>query len=353
VNRFNTLTPALERELFSDEKAPGPTALDRFRLVKGGGSDQHAKHAVGLPQVAILLCTYDGQGYLREQLDSFIGQTYSNWRVYASDDFSNDATHLILTGYQSEWGEERLSLRCGPAQGCTANFLSLICNREIRSDYYAFSDQDDIWESDKLERAIAWFQTVPPDKPALYCSRTRLVNADNEEIGLSPLFLKKPGFANALTQNIGGGNTMILNHAARELLAEASQGIDVVLHDWWTYIVISACGGEVYYDSYPALRYRQHGGNLVGSGGGWHARTERIRKLWQGQWKGWNDKHIAALGTIRAKLTPENKKILDRFSSARKSSLIPRVVGISRCGLYRQTRWGSIGLIAAAIFNKL
>jgi glycosyltransferase involved in cell wall biosynthesis len=353
VNRFNTLTPALEKKLFSDESVPAPSSLDRFRLVKGGGDDQHTTRVVGLPQVAILLCTYDGQGYLRDQLDSFTRQTYSNWRVFASDDYSNDATHLILKDYQSEWGIERLSLRSGPAQGCTANFLSLICSSEIRSEYYAFSDQDDIWEADKLERAMAWFQTLPADKPALYCSRTRLVNADNQEIGLSPLFLKEPGFANALAQNIGGGNTMILNHAARELLAEASKDVDVVLHDWWAYIVVSGCGGEVFYDSYPALRYRQHDANLVGSGGGWYARTERIRKLWQGQWKEWNDKHLAALGIIRSRLTPENKKILDQFSSARKSSLVPRVVGIGRCGLYRQTRWGSLGLIAAAIFNKL
>jgi len=85
-----------------------------------------------------------------------------------------------------------------PAEGFVANFLSLTCKASIEADYYAYSDQDDVWESDKLERAVRWLQTVPENIPALYCSRTRLVDAENNEIGLSPLFSKPPSFANAL-----------------------------------------------------------------------------------------------------------------------------------------------------------
>lgn len=353
VNCFNSPVPALEKGPFSNASVWNASADEILPFPNGDKPKHLSVQDSRMPQVALLLCTYQGQDYLSEQLESFARQSYANWKIYASDDHSSDSTHSILEKYRSIWGNERIALHAGPGKGCTANFLSLICCDQIRSDYYAYSDQDDIWEADKLERAMNWFATLSSDKPALYCSRTRIVSEDNREIGLSPLFLKPPAFANALTQNIAGGNTMILNHAARELLAEASKNADVVLHDWWTYIVISGCGGEVFYDPYPTLRYRQHDTNLVGGGIGWFARFDRIVKLWDMQWKNWNDKHIAALGKMSTKLTPENKEIFDRFCAARQNSMIPRLAGIIRCGLYRQTLQGNLGLMVAAIFNRL
>lgn len=233
------------------------------------------------PKVAILLCTYHGQHYLAEQLDSFAAQTHRHWEVWASDDGSVDDTHSILLGYQQNWPSGRLSIHNGPAEGFAANFLSLTCKASIEADYYAYSDQDDVWEVDKLERAVNWLQTVPEDIPALYCSRTRLVDANNNEIGVSPLFTKPPSFANALMQNIGGGNTMVFNNAARNLLREAGENIPIITHDWWAYMVVTGCGGQVFYDTEPTLRYCQHNGNLVGMNATWPARFKRIRMLFK------------------------------------------------------------------------
>lgn len=305
------------------------------------------------PKVAILLCTFHGQHYLADQLQSFAAQTHTNWEVWASDDGSQDDTHRILEGYRAEWGDARLSIHCGPAEGFVANFLSLTCKASIEADFYAYSDQDDIWEADKLERAIAWMNTVPDGVPALYCSRTRLVDANNTDIGFSPLFSKPPSFANALMQNIGGGNTMVFNNSARALLRKAGETIPVVTHDWWAYMVVSGCGGKVKYDAYPSLRYRQHDGNLVGMNSTWPARFVRMRMLWQGRFKSWNDGNIAALQRLRVDLTPENQEILDRFARSRKLSLIPRLIGLWRSGVYRQTLQGNLGLVVAAIFKKI
>ena len=304
-------------------------------------------------RVAILLCTYHGQHYLAEQLDSFAAQTHTNWEVWASDDGSEDDTHSILEDYQSRWDAGRLSIHFGPAEGFAANFLSLTCNASIDADFYAYSDQDDVWEADKLARAVQWLQRVPSDVPALYCSRTRLVDADNKEIGVSPLFTKKPSFANALMQNIGGGNTMVFNKAARKLLREAGENKSVITHDWWAYMVVTGCGGRVFYDSKPTLRYRQHGGNLVGTNSNWAARLKRIRMLFQGRFKHWNDCNISALLTLEHRLTPENREILRRFADARGRGLIPRLIHLKRSGIYRQTLLGNIGLVAAAILGKI
>ena len=306
-----------------------------------------------LPKVAILLCTYHGQQYLAEQLDSFANQTYLNWDVWASDDGSQDDTHAILESYTAKWGDDRLSIHLGPAEGFVANFLSLTCKATIQADFYAYSDQDDVWKADKLQRAVDWLRTIPVNVPAIYCSRTRLVDANNNNMGLSPLFTKPPSFANAVMQNIGGGNTMVFNDAARKLLCEVGEDIGVVTHDWWAYLVVSGCGGQVFYDAKPSVRYRQHDGNLVGGNSSWPARLVRIRMLFQGEFRVWNDNNIAALRKLEAKLTPENKEILDRFVRARNQWLLPRLIGLKKSGIYRQTILGNLGLVAAAIFNKI
>jgi glycosyltransferase involved in cell wall biosynthesis len=304
-------------------------------------------------KIAILLCTFHGQRYLEEQLDSFAAQTHKHWEVWASDDGSRDDTHSILEAYREKWGKEYLSIHSGPLEGFVANFLSLVCRADIAADYYAFSDQDDVWESDKLERALNWLRTNPDTVPALYCSRTRLVDAENNEIGLSPLFRKEPSFANALVQNIGGGNTMVFNNAARELLRKAGDGLAVPVHDWWAYIAISGCGGQIHYDQKATTRYRQHADNLIGMNNSWFARLARMRMLTEGRFKVWTDANLGALDKLYSHLTPENREIVEQFRNARRRRLIPRVLGLRRSGVRRQTFLANLSLIAAFLFNKI
>ncbi len=306
-----------------------------------------------LPKVAILLCTYHGQHYLADQLDSFAAQSYPFWELWASDDGSEDDTHAILERYRQKWGDRRLSVHSGPELGFAANYLSLTCKADINAGYYAYSDQDDIWEADKLQRAMDWLLTIPAHIPALYCSRTRLVDENNQDIGLSPLFTKPPSFANALMQNIGGGNTMVFNDAARKILREAGDDLEVVSHDCWAYMVVSGCGGQVMYDAYPSLRYRQHGANLVGTNTNWRARLTRVRMLWQGWFRTWNDRNIDALQRVREHFTHENQQILDQFASSRKRSMLPRLIGLKKSGIHRQTLLGNLGLVFAAVFRKI
>lgn len=305
------------------------------------------------PKIAILLCTYQGQQYLEEQLDSIADQTHHNWEIWASDDGSDDNTLTILEAYRQKWPKSRLTIQSGPRNGFAANFISLACNPDIQADFYAYSDQDDIWQKDKLARAAKWLESVPPDIPAMYCSRTLLVDADNNEIGLSKTVTKPPCFGNALAQIIGGGNTIMFNHAACQLLREAGPDLDVFTHDWWTYLVVTGSGGKVFYDPQPSLRYRQHDHNLMGMNNSWRARAKRIRMLWQGCFRTWNDNNIAALNRLNHRLTPENQEKFGHFVTARQMSLLPRLVYLYRSGLHRQTLLGNLGLLAAAIFKKL
>lgn len=303
--------------------------------------------------IAILLCTMHGHNFLSEQLNSIERQTHTSWTVWASDDSEDQETFEILKSYQSNFGSERLTICRGPARGFVANFLSLVCNDSINADYFAYADQDDIWNSDKLQRAAQWLQTVPEHVPALYCARTCRVNVDNEDIDLSPLITRPPCFANALVQSIASGNTMMFNRAARNLLQIAGPAVLVASHDWWTYMLVSGAGGQVFYDPLPAVRYRQHDNNLIGSKLNWHKRLEHARLLLQGRFRNWSELNIAALQTMRAYLTPENQVRLDEFAKMHTGGFFARLVASRRSGIFRQTSIGNLGLLAAVILKKI
>ena len=146
---------------------------------------------------------------------------------------------------------------------------------------------------------------------------------------------------------------MVFNNAARKLLREAGEDTPVITHDWWAYLVVTGCGGTVFYDSYPSLRYRQHDDNLVGMNATWAARFKRILMLWEGHIKNWSDSNIIGLRKLQHRLTPENRKTLELFANARQMGLIPRLIHLKRSGIYRQTLFGNLGLIASAIFGKI
>ena len=303
--------------------------------------------------VAILLCTMQGHDHLREQLDSIEGQTHPSWAVWASDDSPDHRTHAILAEYQARLGPGRLSICQGPRKGFAANFLSLVCNDSMKGDYFAYADQDDVWGADKIDRAVQWLQTMPEQVPALYCGRTRKVDVNNQELGFSPLFTRPPGFANALVQSIASGNTMVFNRATRDMLKLAGAALPVAAHDWWTYQLVSGCGGTVFYDPVPCVRYRQHDANLIGTNGTWRKRVAHLRMLLDGRFRNWNQINLAALQSMRSHLSAENQARLDAFSEARDGALIARIAAVRRAGVYRQTRVGNLGLAAAVLLNRL
>ncbi|WP_080265728.1 glycosyltransferase family 2 protein [Pseudomonas syringae] len=307
----------------------------------------------GRPRVAILMCTYNGAAYLREQLDSFSAQTFSNWVLYVSDDASTDETLGILSDYQARWGCERLVVFSGPCKGFAENFISLIQRPEIEADYFAFSDQDDVWFSDKLERSVARLESVDSDTPALYCCRTRLVDADLKVIGVSPLFSKPPSFKNALVQSLAGANTMLINQAARGLLVQLPERSPLIAHDWLTYLLVTGSGGQVFYDADPCLYYRQHSGNLIGANASTRDRLMRFRKMLSGRFVEWNDANVAILKEMEFSLTVENRAVLTDFDNGRRQVGFKRLSTLRKSGIYRQTVQGNLSLILAVCLGRV
>lgn len=306
-----------------------------------------------IPLVAILLCTYNGARFLAEQLDSLEAQTHQNWVIVASDDGSTDQTREILQQYQAKWPPGKLMIRSGPQKGFCQNFLSLACDPEIKSDYYAFCDQDDVWLPAKLEVALTNIITnQSPNVPYLYCGRTKYVNENLKPCGMSPLFVFPPSFRNALVQSIAGGNTMVFNLAAK-LLIEKVGVVNVPSHDWWLYQLISGVEGEVFYDREPQLLYRQHEFALVGGNNSFPAKMERVWMLLQGRFQKWNTQNIKTLKQVDYLLVKNHQEILKMFESLRGAGVKDRFRLMEVCGLYRQTRRGTFSLFLATLINKI
>lgn len=308
--------------------------------------------AVRNERVAILLATFNGERHLSRQLDSILMQDHRNWVVYASDDGSSDRTLSILREFQAKAGSDRLVLLKGPQAGYAANFMSLLYRPSVRGDFYAFCDQDDWWEPNKLSRALEWARQQPAGRPALYCGRTWLIDDDGRSVGYSPLFKRRPGFRNALAQSLAGGNTMLLNAATRELMMQVPAGLPVTSHDWWAYLVVSGCGGNVHYDAVPTVGYRQHDGNLIGSNAGIRARLDRLKKMLWGSYRGWNDTNLAGLDALEARLTQDNRSVLGLFKSVRNAWILKRLWSLVRSRIYRQTWAGNLGMVLAVMLRR-
>ncbi len=212
------------------------------------------------PCVTILLSTYNGENYLQTQLDSFREQTHDAWRIAWRDDGSSDHSVAMVEAFAKS-AECVQSPSSGPHLGAAASFLQLL-SENSDAPLIAFADQDDRWLPAKLQRAVA--QLGRDDAPALYCARQMLTDDDFTHPELSVKFRGIPGFPASLTQNIATGNTVVMNGAAARLVASIPAPV-ASPHDWWSYIVVSACGGRVIYDPEPVVLYRQHLKNLVGA----------------------------------------------------------------------------------------
>lgn len=303
-------------------------------------------------KVAILMTTYNAEIYLEEQLQSIVEQSHKKWILCVSDDGSKDNTLDILLSFRKLYGEERVHLFSGPKNGFAQNFLSLICNQEIQADFFAYCDQDDIWDQNKLEVALNALCNEEKNIPSVYGARTKLVDKDNRFLGYSSLFTKKPSISNALVQSMAGGNTMVINNSTRQLLLRCGI-VPVISHDWWTYLVVAACDGVMIYDEIPHIRYRQHSQNLVGSNSGINKKITRLRQLLNGEFSKWIDQNLKALESLNDIIAVDKIKIIDDFKIARKSCFFVRLLAMYKTGVYRQNYLGNIGIFIGFILRKI
>ena len=302
--------------------------------------------------VNIIMATCNGADHLFDQLQSIRAQTHGDWRLWVTDDGSQDETLEILGWFARDAGRE-VRLFDGPRGGATANFMSLVHHPELPPGPMAFCDQDDVWYPRKLEHALARVQGFGHEVPVLYAGRAHVGLRPDTITGSSRRFRRKPCFANALIQTIGGGNTMLLSQAAAELLRAAGPECRPAFHDWWCYLLVSGAGGTVLYDQTPMLFYRQHQRNLMGSNRGMSARRGRLVSILKGQYHHWVTRNLLALERCAPLLSEENRALLEGFRSLRRARGLEALNLWGSMGLYRQNRLETLLMASAAMMGRI
>ena len=267
-----------------------------------------------MDSITVLMSTYNGERYLKEQIESIIAQEKVDVRLIVRDDGSLDRTKAILDDYQARGA---LSWYTGENLRPAKSFLHLLFNSPD-SDFYAFSDQDDVWDSDKLNSAIDCISKAKV--PALYCSDTLLVDAN---LGL----IRQAGiqaectFVESLISNPVTGCTMVFNKALRDIVLHFQPNV-IDMHDWWIYRICMAVDGFFYFDSNPHIKYRQHENNVIGGQGSkWNRIKRRIGYFFHGL-DGIRYLMSVELYKGYSSIIPlHNKLILEKFVNYKKSIL--------------------------------
>ena len=219
------------------------------------------------PKVQILLATYNGEKFLREQLDSIVNQEYKFWELLIHDDGSKDNTILIIKEYQNNYPEKIKLLNDQKVfSSASKNFFHLIQNRSRKANLYCFCDQDDIWNKSKLRIIVENYNLQEDKQPLLIHSDLSLIDEEakllekshNKLINYQKNSISKK---TSLYYNPVPGCAMTINSA---LANKISYSKYMVMHDWWILLSAMYINVTIIYFDIPLVAYRQHSGNVLG-----------------------------------------------------------------------------------------
>ena len=207
-----------------------------------------------MKKVLVMLSSYNGEQYIREQIDSIFKQENVSIDLFVRDDGSTDNTVKVLKEYP-----KKIDIEVGENIGWKRSFMSMLYTVTQDYDYYAFADQDDVWLTNKIYTAINKIHSE--DLPCLYYSMMTQVD-DNLEVMAEQQSLHYPiEKPMVLFQNFVQGSTIVFN---RKLLQAAQKYIiqDPVPHDIWLPILATYIG-KVVFDESSYILYRIHSNNVT------------------------------------------------------------------------------------------
>ena len=218
--------------------------------------------------ISVLLSTYNGEKYLNQQLDSLLSQTYKNFEIIARDDGSQDKTLEILHSYNITIIDSKKNLGAKGSFGALLEYAA----QNTESEYFMFCDQDDVWESDKIEKTLAKMHEIEiscHEMPILVHTDLNVVDEnlkvlDNSMWNYEHINPKLNTLNRLLIQNTITGCTVMINKKLAQISLQIPD--EAVMHDWWIGLVASKFGKIDFIDE-PTIQYRQHGGNSIGAKG--------------------------------------------------------------------------------------
>lgn len=218
-----------------------------------------------IPSVCVLMSTYCGEKYVAEQIDSILRQKDVHIYLYIRDDGSNDNTKNILEKYKNE--NNNIKIKFGRNIGVGNSFMNLLYSVPDIFDYYAFSDQDDIWDADKVCVAI---DLLKKSGKILYTSNQECINAFGVSQGLR--YSKNQNVYTScigvLQCNMIAGCTFLFDKVLKIKLSQKDHRptkdlLKQRIHDVWV-INVAALTDDVIYDNESHMKYRQHKDNVIG-----------------------------------------------------------------------------------------
>lgn len=209
-----------------------------------------------MTRVQVLMSTYNGERYLEEQLESLFKQKDVEVDLLVRDDGSTDSTLEILKKYKEKG---LLDYYTGENLKPARSFMSLV-KHAGGADYYAFCDQDDVWEEDKLSAAVHILEKHT--EPALYMSAAKIVDQDLKLIEIHEIPTYNT-LENAMIKNETIGCTMVFNDALLKVIQRYEPKF-IKMHDSWITRVAHSIGAYVYVDEHAYIKYRQHEDNVLG-----------------------------------------------------------------------------------------
>jgi len=217
-------------------------------------------------KIDILMATYNGEKYLKEQLDSILEQSYKEFRLLISDDCSTDSTRDILQEYVQKDNRIVVFLQ-NKNLGVLKNFEYLM--KKVESDCFMFADQDDVWQKDKIKNSVDKMKETDSD---LVYTNLEVVNENLDILnssywklkGFEKKVKKYNNFESVYLNNFITGCTMLVKSKWIEKILPLPHKSKYILHDYWTALVVSKFGKMSYIEQ-PQVKYRQHLENNIGS----------------------------------------------------------------------------------------
>lgn len=302
--------------------------------------------------VLVMLSTYNGGRFLREQLDSVIAQKDVCVYLIIRDDGSTDNTLQILDEYKSLY-PNMMTIYKGVNIGCAQSFRNLMEKAYnftlFLPDFYAFCDQDDIWTNDKLRIATNALSVYDQAFPNLFFSHFKRIDKWGNDLFTEKKMFKL-SFGEALIMNPSVGCTQVFNRLCLEksLMCNPPQ---LVLHDWWIYSLCLALSGNVVYDSNALVLYRQHASNVLGA-----KHISRLGKLYNWLFRKNNNlcMHLAEFlyNGYEAQMNPVNRNLVKLCMEYRKTIFSRFKLLISMSKFRTISSDVNYGFILSVLFGK-
>lgn len=213
-----------------------------------------------MDSVLVLMATYNGEKYLEQQLESLFNQKEIDVEVLVRDDGSSDKTKSILDKWQKK---AKLKWYTGEHLNVKYGFYDLMEQASRTShQYFAFCDQDDVWDDDKLYIAVKEIKCFNSNKPILYYCGQRLVDENLNLLDEHRLSKNRTNYARFML-NDAAGCTEVFNKVLLDKIIQYKPEY-LLMHDAWLVKVCLALGGDLIVDTNMHMSYRQHSGNSVG-----------------------------------------------------------------------------------------